>query len=111
MDVGAARPDLNVLGLEIRDPVVEKALRVRDERGLRNVHFVACSANANIDQVRAPPRRSAFGGGRGDGPIVPPRCACTALSKPQVGVEPPFGVNFGTAGFVVQNGGLGVCRA
>ena len=41
----------------------------------------------------------------------PPPCACTALSKHRVGVGPPFEGNFGTAVFVVQNGGLGVCRA
>ena len=38
-------------------------------------------------------------------------CACTALSKHGVDVEPPFCGNFGTTVFLVQNGGLGVCRA
>jgi hypothetical protein len=39
-----------------------------------------------------------------------PLCTCTALSKHGVGVEQPFLGNFGTAVFVVQNVGLGVCR-
>lgn len=43
-DLAAARPDLNVLGIEIRDPLVEEAERLASE--VRNLRFLAGSANA-----------------------------------------------------------------
>ena len=43
-DLAAARPDLNVLGIEIREPLVDEALRL--SCGVGNLHFLAGSANA-----------------------------------------------------------------
>lgn len=58
LDIGCARgrfllnmaqeqPDWNFLGLEIRDPLVEEANRIRDELGLTNLHYLF--SNVNID--------------------------------------------------------------
>ena len=38
----------NFLVLEIREPLVDKANWERDELGLRNLHFIFCSANASL---------------------------------------------------------------
>mmetsp|Transcript_142868 Transcript_142868/g.249168 ORF Transcript_142868/g.249168 Transcript_142868/m.249168 type:complete len:475 (+) Transcript_142868:2-1426(+) len=42
--------DVNVLGLEIRRPLVETALARRDKAELRNLHYI--SSNANVDLKR-----------------------------------------------------------
>lgn len=44
-DLAEARPDLNVLGIEIRDPLVEEANRLCQLSGTGNLRFVAGSAN------------------------------------------------------------------
>ena len=43
--------DVNVLGLEIRRPVVEFALKRKVRWGLRNVHFLSCNANVDLDRI------------------------------------------------------------
>ena len=43
--------NLNVLGLEIRKPVVEYALERRDKRSLSNLHFVQTNANVDIERI------------------------------------------------------------
>lgn len=59
LDIGCARgrfvlsmaqlqPDWNYLGLEIRDPLVEEANRLRDELGLRNIHYLFCNVNKSL---------------------------------------------------------------
>jgi len=45
-----ANPESNIIGLEIRRPVVELALRRKQTWGMKNVHFLA--VNANIDMKR-----------------------------------------------------------
>ena len=53
LQMAAAQPDWNFLGLEIRQPVVEMALRSRDQAGLTNLHFVFCNANLSLQSLLA----------------------------------------------------------
>ncbi len=59
LDIGCAKgdfvremaqqvPDWNFLGLEIREPLVERALIRRDQAGQENLHFVFCNANNSL---------------------------------------------------------------
>ncbi|MDX2256552.1 MAG: tRNA (guanosine(46)-N7)-methyltransferase TrmB [Pseudanabaenaceae cyanobacterium bins.39] len=59
LDIGSARgryilqmaqlkPDWNFLGLEIREPLVDRCNQVRDELGLRNLHYIFCNANVSL---------------------------------------------------------------
>ncbi len=41
-------PDWNFLGLEIREPLVERALIRRDRANQKNLHFVFCNANNSL---------------------------------------------------------------
>ncbi|MEO0455282.1 MAG: tRNA (guanosine(46)-N7)-methyltransferase TrmB [Cyanobacteria bacterium P01_A01_bin.114] len=47
-DMAVACPDWNFLGLEIRQPLVDQALKRRDEAGLKNLHFIFCNANNSL---------------------------------------------------------------
>ncbi len=62
LDIGCARgrfllkmareqPDWNFLGLEIRDPLVEEANRIRDELGLTNLHYLFSNVNIDLDSL------------------------------------------------------------
>ena len=62
LDIGCARgrfvlkmaqlqPDWNFLGLEIREPLVDEANRLRDQLGLTNLHYVYCNANNSIQPL------------------------------------------------------------
>ena len=44
-------PDWNFLGLEIRQPVVDMALKRRDQAGLQNLHFLFCNANISLQPL------------------------------------------------------------
>ncbi len=46
-------PDWNFLGLEIREPLVERALIRRDQAGQKNLHFVFCNANNSLKPLLA----------------------------------------------------------
>jgi tRNA (guanine-N7-)-methyltransferase len=59
LDIGCARgrfiletaevePGWNYLGLEIRQPLVEEANKIRDEKGLKNLHYIFCNANNSL---------------------------------------------------------------
>ena len=59
LDIGCARgqflhnfapiaPDWNFLGIEIRQPLVDSALKQRDTEGLRNLHFIFCNINNSL---------------------------------------------------------------
>lgn len=59
LDIGCARgeflfemarlePDWNFLGLEIREPLVEKAKALVSELGLSNLHFLFCNVNNSL---------------------------------------------------------------
>lgn len=62
LDIGCARgrfvlqmaqveTDWNFLGLEIRQPLVDEANRIRDDLGLTNLHYVFCNANNSLTPV------------------------------------------------------------
>jgi tRNA (guanine-N7-)-methyltransferase len=44
-------PGINVLGLEIRKPMVQNCLIRKQSWGLTNVHFLSCNANVNIHRI------------------------------------------------------------
>jgi tRNA (guanine-N7-)-methyltransferase len=59
LDIGSARgryilqmaqlkPDWNFLGLEIREPLVDRCNEVRDELDLKNLHYIFCNANVSL---------------------------------------------------------------
>jgi tRNA (guanine-N7-)-methyltransferase len=59
LDIGSARgryilqmaqlkPDWNFLGLEIREPLVDRCNEVRDELELKNLHYIFCNANVSL---------------------------------------------------------------
>jgi tRNA (guanine-N7-)-methyltransferase len=62
LDIGCARgrfvlsmaqiePNWNFLGLEIRQPLVDDANRLRDELGLTNLHYLFCNANNSLKSL------------------------------------------------------------
>lgn len=64
LDIGSARgrfllemaqvqPDYNYLGLEIREPLVTEANRIRDELALTNLHYLFCQVNISLDVILA----------------------------------------------------------
>ncbi|MEM8806105.1 MAG: tRNA (guanosine(46)-N7)-methyltransferase TrmB [Cyanobacteria bacterium P01_G01_bin.38] len=50
-DMAVACPDWNFLGLEIRQPLVDQALKRRDEAGLKNLHYIFCNANNSLQPL------------------------------------------------------------
>ncbi len=59
LDIGCARgqfliemaqlePKCNFLGLEIREPLVEAANKIRSELALTNLHYIFCNANNSV---------------------------------------------------------------
>ncbi|MGB3789104.1 MAG: tRNA (guanosine(46)-N7)-methyltransferase TrmB [Phormidesmis sp.] len=64
LDIGCAKgdfvremahqvPDWNFIGIEIREPLVERALIRRDQDQQRNLHFVFCNANNSLKPLLA----------------------------------------------------------
>lgn len=64
LDIGCARgqfvlemaqqfPQWNFLGLEIREPLVVQANKLRGEIGLTNLHYVFCNANNSVRSLLA----------------------------------------------------------
>ena len=62
LDIGCARgrfllqmapiePNWNFLGLEIREPLVEEANRLRSELGLSNLHYLFCNVNNSLAPI------------------------------------------------------------
>ncbi|MGB0563807.1 MAG: tRNA (guanosine(46)-N7)-methyltransferase TrmB [Spirulinaceae cyanobacterium] len=62
LDIGCARgrfalaiapqqPNMNVLGLEIREPLVDEANRLRDQAGLTNLHYLFCNVNLDLERI------------------------------------------------------------
>jgi tRNA (guanine-N7-)-methyltransferase len=62
LDIGCARgqfliemaqlePNFNFLGLEIREPLVEAANKIRSELGLTNLHYIFCNANTSLKPI------------------------------------------------------------
>ncbi|MEL6249646.1 MAG: tRNA (guanosine(46)-N7)-methyltransferase TrmB [Cyanobacteria bacterium J06648_16] len=52
-DMARACPNWNFVGLEIREPLVEQALRWRDAEGFTNLHFIFCNANTSLRPLLA----------------------------------------------------------
>ncbi len=61
LDIGAARgrfllkmaelkPEWNFLGVEIREPLVEEANKIKDENNLTNLHYEFCNATFALDK-------------------------------------------------------------
>jgi len=50
---GMANPQYNIVGLEIRRPVVAYALQRRDNWNVKNVHFLSCNANVDLNNILA----------------------------------------------------------
>ncbi|MBZ8182557.1 tRNA (guanosine(46)-N7)-methyltransferase TrmB [Oscillatoria salina] len=48
LQMAQIQPDVNFLGLEIREPLVEKACFQRDELSLTNLHFIFTNANTSL---------------------------------------------------------------
>ena len=48
---GAENPSMNIVGLEIRRPVVEFALQRKKKWGLTNVHFLSVNANIDLNRI------------------------------------------------------------
>jgi tRNA (guanine-N7-)-methyltransferase len=64
IDLGCARgrfllgmaqqePVLNYLGVEIREPLVDEANRISDEKSLDNLHYIFCNAMIWLDRLLA----------------------------------------------------------
>lgn len=64
IDIGSAKgswaiamcennPDMNILGLEIRRPMVEMCLHRKCARKLNNIHFLSTNANVDLDTILA----------------------------------------------------------
>ncbi len=51
LDMAAALPDWNFLGLEIRQPLVEQASQWQAEAGATNLHFLYGSANSSLQPL------------------------------------------------------------
>jgi tRNA (guanine-N7-)-methyltransferase len=58
--LAAARPEVNILGLEIRDFLVSSLLKEAAGRGLGNVHGIHCNANTALTQLFAPEEVNRF---------------------------------------------------
>jgi tRNA (guanine-N7-)-methyltransferase len=65
LDIGCARgqfllemarlqPKRNFLGVEIREPLVQRANEIRDELGLKNLHFLFCNINVSLEHLLEP---------------------------------------------------------
>lgn len=50
----AQRPDLNVVGLEVRRPMVERVNARIEQEGLGNARVIYCNANLNFSELFAP---------------------------------------------------------
>lgn len=48
---GNENPEMNIVGLEIRKPVVEFALQRKLKWGLTNVHFLSVNANIDLNRI------------------------------------------------------------
>ena len=51
MDMCRRDPSINVVGLEIRIPIIELCLKRKQDNNIRNVHFFKSNANVDIDNI------------------------------------------------------------
>jgi tRNA (guanine-N7-)-methyltransferase len=48
------QPDWNFLGVEIRDPLVERAIAIQAELNLANLHYLFCNVNVSLANLLPP---------------------------------------------------------
>ncbi|AFY75266.1 tRNA (guanine-N(7)-)-methyltransferase [Synechococcus sp. PCC 7502] len=48
------KPDWNWLGLEIREPLVERAIAIQNSLGLKNLHYLFCNVNVSLRHLLPP---------------------------------------------------------
>ena len=51
MDMCRRDPNINVVGLEIRIPIIELCLKRKQDNNIRNAHFFKSNANVDIDNI------------------------------------------------------------
>lgn len=51
MQMAQVQPNWNFLGLEIREPLVKEANQLRDELGLKNLHYLFSNVNIDLPQL------------------------------------------------------------
>jgi len=44
-------PDRNWLGLEIREPLVHRAIALQQELGIKNLHYIFCNVNVSLEHL------------------------------------------------------------
>lgn len=54
LQMAQVQPDWNFLGLEIREPLVDRAIAVTQELSLTNLHYLFCNANVSLAQLLPP---------------------------------------------------------
>ncbi|HEY9826467.1 MAG TPA: tRNA (guanosine(46)-N7)-methyltransferase TrmB [Stenomitos sp.] len=54
LEMAQLRPEWNFLGVEIREPLVQRANEIRDEEGLGNLHYLFCNINVTLPSLIAP---------------------------------------------------------
>jgi tRNA (guanine-N7-)-methyltransferase len=52
--IASQRPEWNFLGLEIREPLVERAIAIQAELGLKNLHYLFCNVNVSLANLLPP---------------------------------------------------------
>ena len=54
LEMAAQQPDWNFLGVEIRQPLVDRANQDRDQQQLTNLHYLFCNINTSLRTLLAP---------------------------------------------------------
>ena len=54
LEMAKTKPDWNWLGLEIREPLVERAIAIQKSLGLSNLHYIFCNVNVALANLLPP---------------------------------------------------------
>lgn len=60
LDHARKNPELNVLGLEIRKPIAASCVKMAEESKLRNVGFICCNANVDLETILSDVNKHSF---------------------------------------------------
>lgn len=52
--IASKQPEWNFLGLEIREPLVDRAIAIQAELGLKNLHYLFCNVNVSLANLLPP---------------------------------------------------------
>ncbi len=52
--IASKQPEWNFLGLEIREPLVDRAIAIQAELGLKNLHYLFCNVNVSLADLLPP---------------------------------------------------------